>query len=104
MDGAYVYLLRCSDGSYYCGSTRKELETRVSEHQNGHFPTCYTFRRRPGDLVWAEHFAIIVDAIAVERQVKGWSRAKKQALIRGDWGEIRRLARGPESRRGDPLR
>jgi putative endonuclease len=92
MDGADVYLLRCADGSLYCGSTRKDVSERVCEHQNGHFASCYTFKRRPVTLAWSEHFASITDAIAVERQIKGWTRAKKEALIAGDWSALHRLA------------
>jgi putative endonuclease len=91
--GAFVYLLRCSDGSYYVGSTHgDEVERRVGEHQTGVYPG-YTSRRRPVTLVWSEYFDRIVDAIAMERRIKGWTRAKKEALIRGDWDVLRGLAR-----------
>jgi putative endonuclease len=90
--GAHIYMLRCADGSYYVGSTRKELEQRLSEHNNGTFDG-WTSKRRPVVIVWAEHFLNITDAIAVERQLKGWSRAKKEALIRGDFEAIRLLAK-----------
>src|ERR1044071_4930701 len=90
--GAYIYMLRCADGSYYVGSTRKELEQRLSEHNNGTFDG-WTSKRRPVVIVWAEHFLNITDAIAVGRQLKGWSRAKKEALIRGDFEAIRLLAK-----------
>ena len=90
--GAFIYMLRCLDGSYDVGSTRKELEQRISEHNAGTFGG-YTSRRRPVTLVWSEHFANITDAIAVERQIKGWSRSKKEALIRGDYAEIQRDGR-----------
>jgi putative endonuclease len=85
-------MLRCADGSYYVGSARFGLERRVSEHNCGVYGG-YTSRRLPGELVWSEHFLNITDAIAVERQVKGWSRSKKEALIRGDYGEIQKLAK-----------
>jgi putative endonuclease len=85
-------MLRCCDGSYYVGSARLGLERRLSEHNNGTFGG-YTSTRRPVELVWAEHFWDITDAIAVERQIKGWSRAKKEALIRGDFGALRGLAK-----------
>lgn len=89
---AFAYMLRCADGSYYVGSARgPELDKRVAEHQAGTYPG-YTSRRRPVELVWSEHFDRITDAIAAERQIKGWSRAKKEALIRGDWTTIARLA------------
>ncbi|HTR86306.1 MAG TPA: GIY-YIG nuclease family protein [Reyranella sp.] len=90
--GAYAYMLRCSDGSYYVGSARLGLDQRVSEHNSGVYGG-YTSARRSITLVWAQHFQLITDAIAVERQIKGWSRAKKEALIRGDYGEIRNLAK-----------
>jgi putative endonuclease len=90
--GAYVYMLRCADDSYYVGSARRGLDRRVNEHNQGTYGG-YTSTRRPVRLVWAEHFLNITDAIAVERQIKGWSRAKKEALIRGDYGTIQVLAR-----------
>ena len=90
--GAHVYLLRCADGSYYVGSARRGLERRLSEHNSGAFGD-YTSKRLPVELVWAEHFPDITDAIAVERQPKGWSRAKKEALIKGDYTAIKALAK-----------
>ena len=90
--GAHVYMLRCADGSYYVGSARLGLDRRVSEHNHGTFGG-YTSKRLPIELVWAEHFLDITDAIAVERQIKGWSRAKKEVLIRGDFASIKDLSR-----------
>ena len=90
--GAQVYILRCADGSYYVGLTREALEQRVGQHDAGTF--CgYTKSRRPVKLVFSQHFDRITDAIAAERQVKGWGRAKKEALIAGDFAALRRLAR-----------
>jgi putative endonuclease len=83
-------MLRCSDGSYYVGSARLGLERRLSEHNSGAYGG-YTLKRLPVELVWSEHFPDVTDAIAVERQIKGWSRSKKEALIRvtmvkfGNW-------------------
>jgi putative endonuclease len=88
----YAYLLRCSDGSYYAGHT-DDLEQRVAQHQSGALGG-YTARRRPVVLVWSDSFQTRDDAFAVERKLKGWSRAKKEALIVGDWALISRLARG----------
>ena len=90
---AAVYMLRCSDGSYYVGSARVSLEDRVNRHNAGSYGG-YTLKRRPVTLVWHEFFDRITDAIAAERQLKGWSRAKKEALIRGDFDLIRELAWG----------
>ena len=103
--GAFVYMLRCSDESFYVGSaTGDDLTRRIAEHQTGAYPG-YTYTRRPVHLVWSEHFDRITDAIAVERQIKGWSRAKKEALIKGDWAAIQQLSKrrggGPrESKKG----
>jgi putative endonuclease len=88
----YVYILRCSDGYYYVGITRGELETRVSQHNAGTFGG-YTAVRRPVVLVWQQEFQYLTDAIAAERRIKGWSRAKKEALIRGDFELLHTLAR-----------
>ena len=98
--GAFVYMLRCTDGSYYVGTaTGADLTKRVAEHNAGTYDG-YTSTRRPVQVVWSEYFPRITDAIAVERQLKGWSRAKKEALVKGDWGEIQRRAK----RRGGKAR
>lgn len=101
IDGASVYIVICADGSYYAGLTRKEVETRVSEHNLG-INADYTSRRRPVELVWSEHFELLTEAIAMERQIKGWSRAKKEALIRGDYDALPALA--ARNKKGDPKR
>jgi putative endonuclease len=90
--GACLYILRCADGAYYTGTTRADLERRVAEHQSGHFPG-FTATRRPVKLIYSEYFEQIVDAIAAERKVKGWSRAKKEALMAGDFGRLEELAK-----------
>ena len=87
-----AYLLRCNDGSYYAGHT-DSLETRIAAHQSGLYPG-YTSGRQPVALVWTQEFATREEAIAAERRIKGWSRAKKEALIAGDWARIQALARG----------
>ena len=79
-DGATLYILRCADESYYVGTTRGELERRIAEHNAGAFGG-YTASRRPVTLLFSQYFSAITDAIAAERQVKGWSRVKKEALI-----------------------
>jgi predicted GIY-YIG superfamily endonuclease len=75
----YAYLLLCSDGSFYAGHT-DNLESRMYAHEQGVFPG-YTAKRRPVRLVWFQDFPSRHEAFAAERQVKGWFRAKKQALI-----------------------
>ncbi|CAA7615991.1 GIY-YIG nuclease family protein [Magnetospirillum sp. SS-4] len=89
---ACLYILRCADGSYYVGTTRETLENRLAEHESGQFGG-YTERRRPVTLVYHQHFDRIADAIAAERQVKGWRRDKKEALIRGEFDALPALAR-----------
>ncbi len=90
---AWVYILRCADGSYYVGSTRGSLELRLAQHNDGTFGG-WTAARRPVTMVFSEGFDSIADAVTVERRLKGWSRVKKEALIRGDLDALRLLARG----------
>jgi putative endonuclease len=100
--GAFVYMQRCSDGSLYIGSaTGEDVAPRVERHNAGAFPGSYTWSRRPVTLVWCEHFERITDAIAAERQIKGWSRAKKMALANGEWDRVRQLAKRRSGRPAD---
>jgi len=87
----YAYLLRCSDGSYYAGHT-DNLESRVAQHNRGLTPG-YTAGRAPVELMWMQMFATRDEAFAAERRIKGWSRAKKEALAAGNWDKMRELAR-----------
>jgi predicted GIY-YIG superfamily endonuclease len=87
----YVYILECRDGSYYTGST-DDLERRFAEHQAG-IVECCTYNLRPLKLVYTQMFPSREEAFKSEFKIKGWSRAKKQALIRGDWNEISRLSK-----------
>ncbi len=89
---ATVYILRCADGSYYTGLTKQPLEARVWEHNAG-ILECYTKPRRPVELVFTETYDRILDAIARERQIKGWSRAKKEALMALDYETLPDLSR-----------
>ena len=82
-----VYILKCRDESFYTGMT-SNLDLRLAEHRQGIDPRCYTFSRRPIHLVWSQPFPDETQALSRERQIKGWSRAKKKALIRGDWKGI----------------
>jgi len=87
----WLYMRRCADRSYYVGHT-DNLEARVGAHQSG-LVAGYTQRRRPVALVYSEYFGTRVEALEQERRIKGWSRAKKEALIAGDWRRISALAR-----------
>jgi len=86
-----AYMLRCGDGSYYVGSARN-LEHRMTQHYSGRGAT-YTSTRMPVELVWFEEFDRIDEAYAREKQVQGWSRAKRQALIQGRMDELAALAK-----------
>jgi len=88
----WVYMVRCVDESYYVGVT-SEIDRRIAEHNLGLSRIAYTFTRRPVSLVYAQAFSNVDDAIAAEKRIKGWSRAKKTALICGDWDAIRELAK-----------
>ena len=82
----WAYLLRCGDGSYYAGHT-DDLPTRIGLHNAGR-GSDYTARRLPVALVWSQEFPSRIEALESERRIKGWSRAKKEALIAGDWSKL----------------
>jgi putative endonuclease len=88
----HVYILECADGSYYVGSTRKEPEQRLAEHNLG-VVDGYTKHRRPVRLVWARGHERHTEAFAFERQLKGWSRAKKEALMSENYERLKELSR-----------
>jgi putative endonuclease len=96
-----VYILRCADGSYYTGLTKQEIEARIWEHNEGIYGG-YTKKRRPVELVFTETYDRILDAIARERQIKGWSRAKKEALIALDYQALPELARNRQGAKPKP--
>jgi len=88
----YMYILHCADGSYYTGST-KNLEERIFQHQSGEGAN-HTKKRLPVKLLYFEEFERIDEAYYREKQIQGWSRKKKEALINGDVEELKRLAMG----------
>ena len=94
------YMLHCFGGRYYVGHT-DNLERRLGEHQSGQIKG-FTADRLPVTLVWSEVFANRIDAKAFEHQLKGWSRAKKMALIRGDWDSISHHAKGKPAQQSKP--
>jgi len=87
----WVFILRCADKSYYTGHT-DNLQERIAKHQAGDIDG-YTSTRLPVVLLFSEEFPTREEALACERQIKGWSRRKKEALMRGDWAELSRLSR-----------
>lgn len=88
----HVYILKCADCSYYTGHT-DNFDVRLAQHHQGYFPDCYTATRLPVELMHSQAFETRYEALAAERQIKGWSRKKKEALMRGDWVGISRLAK-----------
>jgi len=90
----WVYILECADSAYYVGSYRgPDPVERVSRHNDGVDPSAWTYSRRPVKLVWCTEFEDPGQAVAFERQLKGWSRVKKEAVIRGEWVVLPGLAR-----------
>lgn len=87
----FVYILHCRDGSYYTGITNDYIR-RLNEHQMGESPTAYTFKRRPVRLVYLAVFRDVDQAIEWETRVKGWSRAKKEALIAKEFESLPELS------------
>lgn len=87
----FVYILKCFDDSYYVGVTN-DIERRIFEHESGFDPNSYTFNKRPLKQIYYEEFLKVMDAILFEKQLKGWTKEKKKALIREDWDEIVRLS------------
>ena len=88
----YTYMLHCRGGYFYIGHT-DDLDLRMAQHASGYFPG-FTRDHLPVKLVWSQDFTTRYEALSVERQIKGWSKAKKMALVRGDWEKISALAKG----------
>ena len=88
---AYAYVVQCADGHYYVGSAR-DVEARVHQHNLGR-GAAYTRCRRPVTLVWCEEFENVGEAFAMEKRIQGWSRAKREALIAGDYGRLPALSK-----------
>jgi predicted GIY-YIG superfamily endonuclease len=91
---AWVYILECADSSYYTGCTTN-LEQRIAQHESGVYES-YTAFRLPVKLIWSEEFQDVRDAINAERQIKGWSRKKKEALMSGEFDSLHDLAQSKE--------
>jgi len=100
MKSYYVYILRCADDSYYTGVTN-DLERRLAEHHSGSNSGSYTSTRRPVEIVFWCEFNDIRRAIAFEKQVKGWSRKKKEAIIADRWQDLKELAKCQNASRHD---
>lgn len=92
----YVYIVECSDGSYYTGVTN-DLELRLIQHNSGENFKSYTFSRKPVVLKYYEHYNNISNAIAREKQIKGWTRKKKEALFREDWDVLKVLSKNRQA-------
>ncbi|RYY09545.1 MAG: GIY-YIG nuclease family protein, partial [Alphaproteobacteria bacterium] len=92
----WAYIVRCADDSYYTGHT-DNLEARIGQHNHGDVDG-YTHERRPVTLFWSQDFPTRLEALEAERQIKGWSRRKKEALARGDWSDLHEAAIPPAER------
>lgn len=91
MKSYYVYIAKCADDSYYTGVTNN-LERRLAEHNSGKNSGSYTFTRRPIQIVFSYEFKDVRQAIAFEKQVKCWSRKKKEAIIEDRWEDLKAFA------------
>lgn len=91
MHSYYVYIIKCSDGSYYTGITNN-LDKRINEHTFGKNKDCYTYKRRPLELKFHETFNDVLQAIYFEKKIKKWTRVKKEALINGNFDMLQILA------------
>ncbi|QTV79891.1 GIY-YIG nuclease family protein [Microbacterium sp. NIBRBAC000506063] len=96
MTTAWMYILECADGSYYVGSTR-DLERRLRQHADGE-GAAYTRRRRPVRVVFSQPFERVDEAYYFEKQVQGWSRAKRKALVEGRFSLLPELSRNARNR------
>jgi putative endonuclease len=92
MKPVYVYILKCSDSSYYTGITN-DLERRINEHREGRNKDCYTYSRRPVELVYHLLCFTAREAIILEKKIKGWSKAKKVAFIEQNWIRLHELSK-----------
>jgi putative endonuclease len=103
MNRYYVYILKCSDGSYYTGVTN-DIQRRLYEHQEGLIEDCFTHDKRPVELLFTEEYHDVNESIGREKQIKGWSRKKKEALINGDFQKLIELSKGRTPSRHPSLR
>ena len=103
MNSYYVYILKCSDGSYYTGVTN-DIQRRLYEHQEGLIEDCFTHDKRPVELLFTEEYHDVNESIGREKQIKGWSRKKKEALINGDFQKLIELSKGRTPSRHPSLR
>jgi putative endonuclease len=99
----FVYILLCADGTFYTGVTNN-VERRFSEHEEGIDERCYTYSRRPLELLYMEFYNSPLDAIQREKQIKGWSHGKKEALIQGDIIKLTELSKCKKSHPSAKLR
>jgi len=94
---SWIYIIKCSDNTYYTGVT-SNLDGRMEKHHSGYYPNCYTAKRRPLELAFYAEFTDINIAIEKEKQIKNWSNGKKEALINGDFDKLQWLSECRNSR------
>jgi len=83
----HVYILKCKDNLYYTGVT-SNIQKRFNQHQEGFYKLCFTYKRRPVEIVFLQLYSSINQAIQFEKKIKGWSRRKKEALIEERWNDL----------------
>ncbi len=88
----HVYILKCADDMYYTGVT-SNIQNRFDQHQEGYFKSCFTYKRRPVEIVFLQSYFSIEQAIHFEKKIKGWSRRKKEALIEERWDDLMKYSR-----------
>lgn len=96
----YVYILQCADGKYYTGHT-DNLDLRMAQHNDG-IGSSFTAKRRPLKLIWTTDCQTRTAAFDLEKRLQGWSRAKKEALMRGDFGALPGLSKSKTRKPWDP--
>jgi len=87
----YVYILKCSDNLLYTGITN-DITRRFEEHQKGLNKNCFTYKRRPLELIFSQVFNDVEQAIYFEKKIKKWSAKKKNALADNDFDMLQILA------------
>ncbi|MBT8300966.1 MAG: GIY-YIG nuclease family protein [Maribacter sp.] len=91
MNTYHVYILKCADNSFYTGITGN-FDQRWIQHQQGYFKNCYTYKRRPLKIEYILEFKDVIQAILFEKKIKGWTRAKKEAIITANFDKIQLLS------------
>jgi putative endonuclease len=93
MNNFFVYFLKCNDGSYHINHAGHNIKEKIMAQKQGLMPDCYTYTKRPVELIYFEAYETLQEALKKEKQYRGWSRAKKEALMAGDFELIKQLSK-----------